>query len=59
MMRNVLISIIAILIIFGVATYESFGNQIQDMVTMNLPHDNLTTTVQVIYSLGLLGTYPI
>ena len=25
---------------------------------MNLPHDNLTTTVQIVYCLGLLGTYP-
>lgn len=28
------------------------------MVTMNLPHDNLTTTVQIVYCLGLLGTFP-
>ena len=29
------------------------------MVTMNLPHDNLTSSVQLLYCLGLLGSYPI
>jgi hypothetical protein len=28
------------------------------MVTMNLPHDNLTSSVQMLYCLGLLGSYP-
>jgi amino acid permease len=29
------------------------------MVTMNLPHDNLTSTVQLVYCLALLGSYPL
>jgi len=28
------------------------------MVTLNLPHDNLTSLVQLCYSLGLLCSYP-
>ena len=28
------------------------------MVTMNLPHDNLTSSVQLLYCLGLLGSFP-
>ena len=28
------------------------------MVTLNLPHDNLTSLVQLFYSVGLLCTYP-
>ena len=44
-MRNTLIVIITILIIFSCASYEAFGYTIQDMVTMNLPHDNLTSSV--------------
>ena len=28
------------------------------MVSLNLPHDNLTSTVQVFYCFGLLGSYP-
>ena len=58
-MRNVLVTIISILIIFGVSSYEAFGYRIRDMVTMNLPHDNLTSSVQLLYCLGLLGSYPI
>lgn len=44
-MRNVLIAVICILVTFSVCSYEAFGNRIDDMVTMNLPHDNLTSTV--------------
>ena len=57
--RNVLIAIISILVIFSVATYEAYGKRLDDMVTMNLPHDNLTSSMQLIYCLGLLGTFPI
>ena len=28
------------------------------MVTLNLPHDNLTSMIQVFYCFGLLGSYP-
>jgi proton-coupled amino acid transporter len=28
------------------------------MVTLNLPHDGLTSTVLILYSFGLLGSYP-
>lgn len=58
-LRNVLIAIISILVIFSVATYEAYGKRLDDMVTMNLPHDNLTSSMQLIYCLGLLGTFPI
>jgi len=44
-MRNCLIAIISILIIFACCSYEAFGSKIDDMVTMNLPHDNLTSSV--------------
>ena len=45
LMRNVILIVIALLIIFSIASYESFGSSIKDMVTLNLPHDGLTTTV--------------
>ena len=57
-MRNCLIAIVAILVIFACCSYEAFGNQIDDIVTMNLPHDNLTSSVQLLYCLGLLGSFP-
>ena len=28
------------------------------MVTLNLPHDNLTSLIQIFYCFGLLGSYP-
>ena len=28
------------------------------MVTLNLPHDNLTSLVQILYCFGLLGSFP-
>jgi amino acid permease len=57
-LRNVLIAVITILICFSCYSYVSFGDRIEDMVTLNLPHDNLTSTVQLIYCIGLLGSYP-
>lgn len=57
-MRNVLIIVIILLITFSVTSYESFGYEIKDMVTLNLPHDGLTTSVQLLYCIGLLGSYP-
>jgi proton-coupled amino acid transporter len=58
-MRNVMIFVISLLCIFSLSSYEAYGYRINDMVTMNLPHDNLTSTVQLLYCLGLLGSYPI
>ena len=59
LMRNVIISVITILIVFSVSTYEAFGFKINDMVTMNLPHDNLTSTTQLVYCMALIGSYPL
>jgi proton-coupled amino acid transporter len=44
-MRNVMIFVISLLCIFSISSYEAYGYRINDMVTMNLPHDNLTTCV--------------
>lgn len=59
LMRNVIIGVIFILVIFSITSYEAFGYTINDMVTLNLPHDDLTSTVQLIYCLALLGSYPL
>lgn len=59
LMRNVLIAVIFILVTFAICSYEAFGYKINDMVTLNLPHDNLTSTVQLMYCLALLGSYPL
>ena len=57
-MRNVLLTVITLLVLFSVASYEAFGNTIKDIVTLNLPHDSLTSSVQLLYCFGLLGSYP-
>lgn len=44
---------------FSALAYWSYGSKLEDMVTLNLPHDNLTSMVQVFYCFGLLGTYPL
>jgi len=59
LMRNVIIGVIFTLVIFSITSYEAFGYTINDMVTLNLPHDDLTSTVQLIYCLALLGSYPL
>ena len=49
---------IIFLCVFSSIAYWSYGPNLEDMVTLNLPHDNLTSTVQVFYCFGLLGSYP-
>lgn len=56
--KNVIIVVVVLLVVFGCFSYEAHGSQIEDMVTMNLPHNGLTLTVQVLYCFGLLGSYP-
>lgn len=49
---------ITLLCVFSSVAYWSFGAALEDMVTLNLPHDNLTSMIQVFYCFGLLGSYP-
>lgn len=57
-MKHVIVLLIFILVLFSCFSYEAFGYRIEDMVTMNLPHDNLTSSVQLLYCFGLLGSFP-
>jgi len=49
---------VSFLCIFSGIAYWSYGESLEDMVTLNLPHDNLTSMIQVFYCFGLLGSYP-
>lgn len=40
-------------------SYEAFGNFIEDLVTLNLPHNRLTAILWVCYSCALIMSYPI
>ena len=38
---------------------KGYGDKIQDMVTLNLPHNNLTMIARLMYSFGLLASFPL
>jgi len=50
---------VSILCSFSALAYWSYGDKLEDMVTLNLPHDNLTSMIQIFYCFGLLGSYPL
>ena len=54
---TILVIYVATLCLFSAIAYWSYGSDIEDMVTLNLPHDNLTSIIQVFYCFGLLGSY--
>mmetsp|Transcript_14359 Transcript_14359/g.13937 ORF Transcript_14359/g.13937 Transcript_14359/m.13937 type:complete len:189 (+) Transcript_14359:1105-1671(+) len=51
--------LITLVAVFGSVSYASYGENIGDLVTENLPHNNLTSAVLLFYAIGLLGTYPL
>lgn len=53
-----LVIYVTFLCVFSSIAYWSYGSELEDMVTLNLPHDNLTSMIQVFYCFGLLGSYP-
>lgn len=57
-MRKTLVAIILILVVFATISYIAYSSETKDMITLNLPHDNLTSFVQLCYSVGLLCSYP-
>ena len=58
-MRVVLVIYVFMIATFSAICYACYGSELLDMVTLNLPHDNLTSTLQIFYSFGLLGSYPL
>jgi proton-coupled amino acid transporter len=58
-MKRCIACIIVILVVFSAVSYRAYSSETEDMITLNLPHDNLTSFVQLCYSFGLLCTYPI
>jgi amino acid permease len=51
--------IISIVASVGTIAYAGYGSQIQDMVTLNLPHNGTTMFARLMYSVGLLCSYPL
>jgi len=57
-MNSTITIYIALVCIFSSIAYWSYGPNLEDMVTLNLPHDNLTSMIQIFYCFGLVGSYP-
>jgi len=55
----ILVFYVLLIASFSTIAYYCYGEALDDMVILNLPHDNLTSTLQIVYSIGLLGSYPI
>lgn len=51
--------IVLIVIIQGTLSYGAYGNYIEDLVTLNLPHTRLTAALRVFYALALIMSYPL
>ena len=51
--------VIFMLVTFSSICYWSYGDELEDMVTLNLPHDNLTSMIQIFYCFGLMGSFPL
>ena len=54
-----IVCLVCIIIAFASMSYDAYGTHTKDIITLNLPHENLTSIVQLFYCLGLLCTYPI
>jgi amino acid permease len=48
-----------IFLVFGSVGYLAFGESTEHMITLNLPEDWSTTSVQIALSLALFFTFPI
>lgn len=40
-------------------SYIAYGSEVEDLITLNLPHNDLTTLVRLLYSFGLLASFPL
>jgi proton-coupled amino acid transporter len=53
------ISISVLVVTQGTLSYLAFGHYVEDLITLNLPHNTLTTILRIGYSIGLLLSYPV
>jgi proton-coupled amino acid transporter len=52
-------AITALYVTFGFIGYWAFGDETQDIITLNLPHDVSTVLVKIGLCIGLFFTYPV
>ena len=53
------ITVSSLVIIVSSLSYLAYGAEVEDLITLNLPHNNLTTIVRLVYSFGLLASFPL
>jgi len=58
-LSRVLFIYVSLISVFSAIAYYCYGEDLKDMVTLNLPSDALSSTLQIVYSIGLLGSYPL
>lgn len=53
------ITVSSLVIIVSSLSYLAYGSEVEELITLNLPHNELTTLVRLIYSFGLLASFPL
>jgi proton-coupled amino acid transporter len=53
------VAITSLYLLFGFVGYWAFGEDTQDIITLNLPHDLSTVLVKIGLCIGLFFTYPV
>ena len=57
--KRVILGIICFYAIFGLTCWMAFGDTVHTVLTTSLPDTNLSTTVQLAYSVAVLFTFPL
>jgi len=53
------ITVSTLVITVSSLSYLAYGAEVEDLITLNLPHNDLTTIVRLVYSFGLLASFPL
>lgn len=53
------ITVSSLVIITSSLSYLAYGSEVEDLITLNLPHNDITTMVRLVYSFGLLASFPL
>lgn len=58
-LRRTMVALGVLYVTFGMLSYLAFGDDTRDIITLNLPNNPLVAMVRLLYSTGLLFTFPI
>jgi len=57
--KRVILCIICFYAVFGITCWMAFGDTVHTVLTTSLPDTNLSTTVQLAYSVAVIFTFPL